>query len=283
MKSVIDIDKTLRVIKEAARSMQSCRFRRGNVVVLPPKGDLVVTGDLHGDVAAFAEIARAADLGGHPGRHIILQEFIHGNDAAMCGSCVLVEEAALLVNRFPDRVHILLGNHEAAELTGRIITKGGMVLNKLFQDEADARYGPRAREAVAYMHGLWRALPLAARTPNGIFISHSTPTLRALASFDAGVLSRPITDADFARDDGAAYALLWGRDFSAEAAERLKAVFEADFFIVGHTPCPEGFAAPNGAHIILDSQGASGKYIKLPLDQALTYQGLMDKIEAIWK
>ena len=151
-----------------------------------------------------------------------------------------------------------------------------------FRKSAEARYGERAEEAFAYLRRFWRALPLAARTANRVFISHSTPSGKAIEQFDPAMLRRPIDDLDLSRDTGSAYALLWGRDFSPKTAGRLLEMLDVDYLVSGHTPCDEGYSAPNGRHIILDSQGPNGRYLLMPLAGRLTYESLVGMIRAIW-
>ncbi len=276
-------DAAFSCIKAAARAVALCPQRKGNVVHLRAGAEVMVTGDLHADVASFERIVAIAALDRNPSRHLVLQELVHstGSAAGKADSCALVESVALLITLFPDRVHLLMGNHEMAELTGRVIMKESVVLNQVFANEAAARYGARADEAIAYFKAFWRALPLAVRTEGRVFISHSTPSRAMLERFDASVLARPLEERDLERN-GSAYALLWGRDFRQETADALSEVLDADVFVVGHTPCPEGFAVPNTRHVILDSQGHSGKYVVVPTDGALTSGDIAGRIRSIW-
>ena len=276
-------DSLLDSLEKAAERLAQSPYRSGSELVLS-EGELMVTGDLHGDVSSFERIAKTADLDKCRQRHLLLQELIHGRDdrSGSDGSCVLVEKAAALVNAFPDRVHVIMGNHEMAQLSGRVIIKDGVVLNEAFSRSARARYGESSGAVVAAMERFWRALPLAVRTGNRLFVSHSLPSRKLFGAFDAGVLKRPLADADFARDSGAAYALLWGRDFSSDVAGELSRILDVDFFITGHVPCDNGFHAPNGRHVILDSQGPNGRYALVPLAEALTYEGIVGRIRPVW-
>jgi len=276
-----DIDRLLAEVKDAARVLLDDPLRRGNLISLDGD-DVVIAGDLHGDVAAFDAVVELAGLSTHPRRHLILQELVHGNgESDVCRSCILVEKACALVNSFAPRVHLLMGNHEMAELTGRPILKNGTVLNKAFDSGVEERYGERAGEVSMYFQALWRSMALAARTPNRVFISHSTPVRSFLADFDAAVLERPLQGEDIERR-GSAYALVWGRDFSDEAADRFAAMVGADFLVVGHTPCPEGFDVPNHRHVVLDSQGPSGACLVLPLHAPLTLEEIVGRIRPLW-
>ncbi len=272
-------------IKHAAAAISESPYRRGNELIFPEEEELVVTGDLHGQVASFERMVEEADLARHGQRHLLLQELVHGKKTTEAAdeSSILIERAAALVTKFPTRVHILMGNHEMAEFTGRLMMKNSVIINELFKESLAERYGERAEEMTAYLHRLWKALPLAARTMNRVFVSHSTPSGKMLSGFDAEVLKRSLDVTDFLREGGSAYALLWGRDFSEETAERLRDILDADFFIVGHTPCEEGYKTPNSRHIILDSQGPEGKYLPVPLRGALTYEQLAGRIRPIWE
>lgn len=283
MTDASDLSLVFKDLKDAARLTLGSSLRAGNVINLPANGEVMVTGDLHGDIEAFGRIVEIAALGENPQRHLVLQELVHGRDSldGACTSCILTEMAARLIMRFPSRVHLLMGNHEMAQFTGRVVMKDGHVLNRILDETAAARYNHRKEEALAYFEGFWKSLPLAARTQNRVFMSHSTPSSRRMGEFDLGVLSRPLDEADFARG-GAAYALLWGRDFSQEAAGKLTQLLDTDFIIVGHTSCPDGYSAPNGVHIVLDSQGPAGTYMLLPLEGPLTYEELIGRIRPIW-
>jgi hypothetical protein len=277
-------ERVIRAVDEARRLVRASAVRKGNELVFPPLGELIVTGDLHGDVDSFDQLLGKVALDANPDRRLVLQELVHGHDLpdGSTGSCCLVERAASLVARFPGRVHLIMGNHEMAEFSGRTIIKQGVVLNEALKRSAEARYGPLYPRVIEAFHEFWRALPLAARTSNRVFISHSMPSRRSLESFDASVLRRPLVDRDFERVAGSAYALLWGRDFSPEAADALRGVLDADFFICGHTPCADGFSAINGRQLILDSQGPAGKYLVLPLSVPLTHDEIIGNIRPVW-
>jgi len=74
---------------------------------------------------------------------------------------------------------------------------------------------------------------------------------------------------------GAAYQLLWGRDYDEEEADAVARRMNADVLIVGHTPCDDGILAPNRRHVILDSTGANGRYVILPLTRPVTQAAVL--------
>ena len=66
-------DQVFGAIKAAARVQQTCCLRKGSQVVLASGGDVVVAGDLHGDLGAFKRILEIANLRAHPRRQLVLQ------------------------------------------------------------------------------------------------------------------------------------------------------------------------------------------------------------------
>ena len=141
--------------------------------------EVMITGDLHGHRRNFNLIRKIAALDKHPQRHLVLQEVCHGGPLYMqnsgCMSHTLLEDVAILKNKYPDRVHFILGNHELAELTDFPIQKNKQLLNLLFRLGLQQMYGP-ATEKIreAYLPFL-QSCPLAVRMPHGEFISHSIP------------------------------------------------------------------------------------------------------------
>ena len=80
-----------------------------------------------------AKCSPIAALDRNPGRHLVLQELIHGKPSIRKTRAIARTSSwtwsAALKCQYPDRVHLILGNHELSELTGRIIAKDGKTLN----------------------------------------------------------------------------------------------------------------------------------------------------------
>ena len=143
--------------------------RQGNLLTLPSYGQVVMTGDLHGHYHNFRKLQAFASLEKYPDRHVVLHEMIHCLGQESAGeddSCRLLIEAARWKVRFPDQVHMLLGNHGIAQITGREISKGGgasvagfstWVCQKFIDHsdgvlEAVLRYGPCPRSTYTPAH-----------------------------------------------------------------------------------------------------------------------------------
>src|SRR6516225_3987188 len=145
-----DPRKVLTTIRRATELMRSTPGRSGGIIAPSGADEVMVVGDLHGNLPAFKKALTLAALDRHPERHLVLQELIHGKlmypDERGDRSHQLLDVVAALKCQYPDRVHVILGNHELAELTSRIIGKDGKALNLLFRMGISTAYGSSAVE-----------------------------------------------------------------------------------------------------------------------------------------
>lgn len=276
-----DPNRLLRTLKQAVEAFRSTPGRRGRLIRLEHAGDLLVAGDLHGNVDNFRRLLEKADLGKHPQRHLVLQELVHGPFHYPAGgdkSHQLVDLLAALKCQYPRQVHLLLGNHELAQWTGQAIAKAASELNALFREGLDTAYGSRAEEIYAAYRELFAVVPLTVRTPNRVFLSHSLPKAARLESFNPAIVECETPEESDLRPGGPIHALLWGRDRSTATVERFLEKVDADWLITGHIPCDRGFELPNGRQVILDCTAAPACYCLLPLDRPLSHQELVDCI-----
>ncbi len=273
-----DPNRLLATLRQAADAFRATPGRRGHLVVPKRVGEVFVAGDLHGNVENFRLILQKADLANNPERHLVLQELIHGHFHYPAGgdkSHQLVDLLAALKCQFPRQVHLLLGNHELAQETERIIFKGDESYNELFRRGTETAYGERAAEVYAAYLALFAVVPLAVRTPNRVFLSHSLPSAARLFVFDPAILEQEAHASADMRFGGAVYALVWGRDSSAENAEAFLRKVDADLLITGHIASDQGFAVPNERQLILDCVGTPACYCLFPTDRALTHEELV--------
>ncbi len=274
-----DPDRLLNTLRQADRAYRTTPGRRGRLIDLASAGagDVLVGGDLHGNLENFRRLLARADLGRHPRRHLVLQELIHGPFAYPGGgdrSHQLFDVVAALKVQYPDRVHLLPGNHELAQWTDRPIEKDDRNLNGLFTQGLEEAYGPRAGEVDGAYRALFAALPLAVRAPNRVFISHSLPSARRMAEFDPAVLEREELRPEELLPGGSVFALLWGRDTSPANVEAFLRKVDADLVVSGHIPC-DGHATPNDRQLILDCVGATAACCLFPCDRPLTLRDLV--------
>src|SRR5262249_43535107 len=73
-----DPPRLLTVLPAATQAFRDTPGRRGRLVCLDEATEVLATGDLHGNVGNFRQILSKADLRGHPRRHLVLQEVVHG-------------------------------------------------------------------------------------------------------------------------------------------------------------------------------------------------------------
>jgi hypothetical protein len=279
-----DPERLLTTLRRATQAFRDTPGRRGHVITLTDCDEVLVGGDLHGSLGNFQALLKLADLGVHPRRHLVLQEVVHGPFRYPTGgdkSHQLVDLVAALKCQYPRQVHFLLGNHELSQWTDRHVEKGNEELTAVFREGVATAYGRRADEVYAGYLELFAAAPLALRTPNRVFLSHSLPSAKRLEGFDLAALEKDeLTEADL-EWGGAAHALVWGRDTSAANAANFLQKVDADLLVSGHIPCEEGFAAPNERQLILDSLGGRACSCLFPADRPLTHAELLGFVRTL--
>jgi len=258
-------------------------LRKGNVVYLPPAGDVIILGDLHGDLENLKSVVEWAALQSHPDRYLVLQELIHGGpDDGQGGdtSFRLIEEAATLKCRFRSQVQVILSNHDLTEVTGSSILKNGKSTGKVFRKGIENAYGASFQHVYqAYLRFLG-SIPYAVRTGHGLFISHSTPSGEALKGFDYSVFERPATLAD-CQPGGSVYELVWGRYHDQASADRFAAAIGAQILVTGHQSSMPGVKAPTSRHVMLTSDGPLGTFLHTALGIQMQQAVLMRQVRKI--
>ena len=261
----------VKIIQQAALLMRTGNGRQGNIQPIDAE-DVLVGGDLHGHVPNFKRLVALADLPAHPRRHLILQEFVHGPGRYADGgdsSHQVLDLACALKCKHPHQVHLLPGNHELSELTGRSIAKNGVALNELFADGLATQYGDGAEEVYHAYHELFRSMPLAVRTNNRILCIHTVPSAKSLDRFNMEVFTRFGPIMEEAERGGSLYAALWDRDTSEETTQRFAEMMNVDWLVTGHIPQESGFDRPNSRRIIVDCCGEPAAYALLPADRPI--------------
>lgn len=281
-----DPQKVLATIRKATDLFRSTPGRRGGLVTLGEGvEEVLVAGDLHGNIPAFRQILIRSELAQNPGRHLVLQELVHGSrfypDDAGDKSHQLVDLVSALKCQHPDRVHLILGNHELSELTGRPIAKGGVPLNALFLQGIETAYGGRADEVYRAYRDLFAALPLAVRTPNRVFLCHTLPDPYDLETFDASIFEADRWPDEAMARHGSVYAITWGRNTDPENVDRFAALVDADWFVTGHQPCDEGYRRANHRQIIIDGTDPYPAYCLFPAREAVTLESLLECVRII--
>jgi hypothetical protein len=280
-----DPEKLLPIIQRATGLFRATPGRCGSVIAVETATEVMVVGDLHGRVPAFRAALETAALPRHPGRHLVLQELIHGPwsypEDGGDKSHQLVDLISALKCQYPDRVHLILGNHELSELTGRTIGKNGMTLNDQFRKGIDTAYSAHSGAIYDAYRALFAALPLAVRTPNRVFLCHTIPDPIYLDGLDLAVLESNTWPPEALKRGGTVYAMTWGRNTEADTIDRFATMVDADFFVTGHQPCDEGFRQANHRQVIIDGTAAAPTYCLFPAREPISIEKLLDCVQAL--
>lgn len=268
------------LLNKGTEAGKADRFREGNIIKLPAEGSLIVTGDIHGHRRNFERIVSFADLGDNPDRHVMLQEIIHGGpqDAEGGGlSYKLLFDVVRYKLSFPDRVHIIMGNHDTAFINDSKVMKDGREMNRSMQLALEREFGETSGEIRLAISRFLFSQPLAVRCENRIWVSHSLPSDHFADKFDQGILTRQLTVEDIVKP-GSAYLLTWGRNMSQQTLDRMARLFDVDIFILGHQAQQKGWSRAGENLIIIASDHNHGCLLPIELKKSYTMTELIDSI-----
>jgi predicted phosphodiesterase len=263
--------KIIELLNKGMEANHADRFRWGNLISLPSHGTVVVTGDIHGNRRNFERIEAFADLEHNPETHVILQEIIHGGPEDEHGGCLsykLLFEAVAYKVRFPDRVHIIMGNHDTAFINNSNVMKNGKEMNVAMRLAIDREYFEASEGVKLAIKQFLFSQPLAIKCPRKIFIAHSLPADRGADKFDHRILERQLKINDIVRP-GSAYLLTWGRNHSQQLLDKMAKVLDAGIFILGHQKQETGCSQAGNNLIILATDHDHGCI--LPINLAKSY------------
>ncbi|KPL22482.1 MAG: hypothetical protein AMJ75_07980 [Phycisphaerae bacterium SM1_79] len=270
----------IELLNKGIQANNSDKFRHGNLIQLPAEGDLIVTGDLHGHCRNFERAVAFADLAGHPDRHIVFQEIIHGGPEDPEGGCLsykLLFDVVRYKLSFPDRVHVIMGNHDTAFINNSEVMKDGKEMNRSIRAALKREY---KKDAVEIMFAIKQNLfsqPLAVKCENRIWLSHSLPSDRQVNRFDPEILNRELKVSDVVKP-GSAYLLTWGRNMSQELLDKMAELFNVDVFILGHQPQEKGWCQAGKNLIIIASNHNHGRLLPIDLAQSYTVEQLIEAL-----
>ena len=270
-------DAVASILRAGAEANLTAACRRGSIDLIPPSGRLLATGDLHDNPLHFARVLALARLEEHTPatpRHITLHELIHGDRLlnGMDFSHRVLARAAALKAAFPESVHTLLANHELSQIVGAGVVKDGVNLVSAFDEAIEYAFGAGAEDVRLAVAAFIRSMPLAlvagdAPTPGArtrLLFAHSLPPPELMDRFDPGVLSRPLSEDDYAPRRGSAHLMIWGRAHTSEHLESLADVWGVRLFVLGHEKAPEGWLAVPPNAVVLNSDHDRG--VALPID-----------------
>ncbi|MCW5757605.1 MAG: metallophosphoesterase [Phycisphaeraceae bacterium] len=278
-------DEVCRVLRTAGEASRDASCRRGSIDWTEAPGVLIATGDIHDNPLHLSRVIEAAGLHGDveatpesERSHLTLHELIHGEHlmGGMDFSYRALVRVAALKAAYPEHVHVLLANHELAQIIGSGIIKDGVRVVEAFNDGVERVFGDEARRVYDAIAGFVRSMPLALRcdTPRGVIqCSHSVPSPAMMGRFDVGILDRDLTEADYQPLTGSAHMMVWGRHYDAESLEDLVERWGVTMFILGHEKVPEGARFVPPCAVVLNSDHANGVYLPIDLTEPPDPQG----------
>jgi len=267
------------------------------VTVASARGPVLVSADLHGNLADFErlrDVFLASDARGEQPMWISVGDWVHGppddgdrrNATDRYGAPLyayrdetpaILEALFGLMDRFGDRVLSICGNHEHAHI-------GGRRTHKFHGDEAahlEARLSPAM---VAELRARFARWPVVIRLAAcGIAITHGAPIPAAVADFER---------ARFRATEGASSAVLqsamvrygFSRGEDVELLARLSEPgCELSVLVHGHDREEEGFTPTGKAALLLCSSFGARRARKsyLWLDRARRYLALAELRDGI--
>ena len=274
------VQTTIDLLNKGTEANHADRFRRGNVIFLTEDGTLVTTGDIHGHRLNFERIVSYADLARNSNRHIVLQEVIHGGPENSGGGCLsyqLLFEVARYKVSFPDRVHIIMGNHDISFINNSEVIKEGKEMNRSIRSALNEEFQESSADVTLAIKRFLFAQPLAVRCENRIWLSHSLPSDKFGDEFDRQVLERELRHSDVIKP-GSAYVLIWGRNHSQDLLDRMAELLDVDIFVLGHQPQVQGWSRAGRNLIIIASDHNHGCLLPIDLAESYTVEQLQKLI-----
>ena len=264
--------RAIELLKQGTQLNKDCPIRKGNVIYMPScSGRLIVVGDLHGHRRNFERIVSYADLGNEPDNILVFQEIIHGGEQDEHGDCLsftLLFDIIRLKIKYPEQVHLIMGNHDMSVISNSEVLREGREMNNAMLRAIENYYEPDTELLVLALKQFLFSQPLAIRTDNRVWLSHSLPADSMVDGFDRDFLDRSLQISDLARGKSA-YCLTWGRRQSDSVVEKMCDLFDVDRFILGHQRQDAGYLILHERVLILASDHNHGCIAAFELDKTL--------------
>jgi hypothetical protein len=266
MQSLADPGAVIDLFEDAAHLNLESPILKGATLYPEMPGRLVISGDLHDHRPNLVNLIKIAKLEESENNHLLLQEVIHG-DQIVQGNDLSVFMLALVAGlkvKFPKQVHVLLSNHELAQIDGTTIIKHDVDVTTRFDETIDRVYRSDGDDIRQAMNHYVHSLPLALMTPNRILCCHTLPSFQEMVDFDPDILHRTPSSTDLAAD-GDAYKLVWSRDYDDRVGSNLCEAWNAKVIILGHEPAKNGYRRVGNKILILAADHDRGAALAVDL------------------
>ena len=268
-RSMQNAEKVTAALAAATTQFSNSPLRQGSAIMLPRRGQLLVTGDLHDNPIHLEKILKLAKLDAADDYHVVFQEIIH-SERLVNGidlSHRMLLKIVSLILQFPHQVHLVLANHELSQMMGQGVSKGAGNNVDLFNAGLEFVFHDDWEKVAAAMAEFVRALPLAVRSEHGILVAHSLPSPRTLPMFDVEVLHRSLTDDDYETAIGSAYLMVWGRGHTNELIDQLVDAWGVKLFLLGHDHVETGCEMRGPKLIKINSDHEHGSVVRIDLSE----------------
>lgn len=257
------------------------------VIELPKKGRLIVVTDIHGNKDDFDKYIDIWD-DKNPFCHILfLGDLIHEVEYGKDLSLDILDEIYRYYIHLPN-FHVLIGNHELAQITNDDIHKYEInqtyEFNNHIQDKIkNLKMGDITQEqGEKYYNHILRKFDYFCVTDNGFFFSHagiSNQALDCLINQSVDLFNLDInepTDYKFLDE------MLWSRPYDEYTEKEINTFLDITknkFMCVGHTP-------QNGMHVlgnqlIFDSSFCTDNKYYLDIDLSKDYKDIFEVIKCL--
>jgi Icc-related predicted phosphoesterase len=243
-------------------------LHKGSLVELPKKGKAMVITDIHGNLDDFVKLMDIWDnFKDGKNNHLILTgDFIHAMGREDDKSIEVMELVRSEFYNDPN-FHVLLGNHEWSVIGKINIFKAGNDLNSNLRMLFQKRFGSSWENKFESYTDFFRKLPIAVKTGNKVFISHSGPA-KDIKSINEII---NITGSGYLNNPKL-FGFLWNRfgDYDKKDIESFLKNIGCKAMIVGHTPV-KGSKLIGKKQLIISSSFSEGKkaYVCLDLEKEI--------------
>lgn len=254
------------------------------VLRLPDRGRLIVCTDLQGCLRDFERIAQVFDAtrARHGDAHLLFTgDLIHGphleedewpdflGEFYRDASGEVIDAFVALRDRYPGRIHALIGNHEHGHV-------GGPHTAKFAADEVillENLLGPAGTRKLC---DVIATFALAAIAPCGAVFTHGAPAaqIQSVKDIEAADLSgRQYASPLDVLDTPVVGKILWARSAEPVVARRFLRAMGGSISIYGHDVIPEGYERVGDEQIVVSTSfGVFDTYkVYLHLDLAARY------------
>jgi hypothetical protein len=237
----------------------------GKLIELPRKGIALIVTDIHGNITDFKKFMDIwSSFDDDEDNHLILTgDFIH---AMGCENDQSVEILEYVKFRYENsnNFHVLLGNHEWATMSNKVLFKAGINQTHNFDELLKEKFQDDCKKKRDEYIEFFKELPIAVRTDNRIFISHAGPP-HNIHGIDE---ITNITSEGY--DNPKLMEFLWNRkdDFNKQVLKSFLDAVDCKMMVVGHTPV-DGIKLVYKNQLIVSSSYGKGKkaYVELDLEK----------------